>query len=29
MVLVSGKEGSPSLGIRFEVGKLVIYRTSD
>jgi len=29
MVLGSGKEVATTLGIRFEVGKLVIYRTSD
>jgi len=29
MVLGSGKEDEPSLGIKIESGKLVIYRSSD
>ena len=29
MVLVSGREGAPSLGIRIESGKEVFNRTSD
>jgi len=29
MVLGSGKEGAPSLEIRIEIGKLIIYRSSD
>jgi len=28
-MLLSEKEGAPSLGTRIESGKLVIYRTSD